>query len=61
MRDKNPASQSPLLLTEELWSPPYIGKSLVPSLYREKRSYLIQGGLALNLIKAKLGLKRSDN
>ena len=61
MRGKNPASQSPLLLTEELWSPPYTGKSLVPSLYREKRSYLIQGGLGLNLIKAKLGLKRSDN
>ena len=40
---RDPASQSPLLLTGELWS------------------HLIQGGLALNLIKAKLGLKRSDN
>ena len=57
MRGKNPASQSPLLLTEELWSLPYTRKSLVPSVYREKRSYLIQGGLGLNLIKAKLGLK----
>ena len=61
MRGKNPASQSPLLLTEECG--PCRIKGNVRSLPYTGRSgpTLIQGGLALNLIKAKLGLKRSDN
>ena len=49
---RDPASQSPLLLTGELRSLPNTGRS---------GPTLIQGGLALNLIDAKLELKRSDN